>query len=203
MPKQKNHQPRKPNYVKRRPSIQRKVLHCAHAETKESPTRKTEQCGSGALVSNAKSCVMHTPKPKNCQPRKPNNVEATHEHPMQSLVSCTGQNRSITNQENRTMWKRHPSVQCKVVCHARAETQESLTKKTKQHGSDARAFNLTQPVINPWTTLPLPTTGTWIRQHADAKKRWTTLPLPTTETRYEKENGAKLQILAIDKSAQA
>jgi hypothetical protein len=158
---------------KQRPSIQCKVSHHAHAETEELPTRRTEQ------------------------------HEATHEHPTQSLVSCTGQNRSITNQENRTMWKRHPSVQCKVVCHAHAETQESLTKKTKQHGSDARAFNLTQPVINPWTTLPLPTTGTWIRQHADAKKRWTTLPLPTTETRYEKENGAKLQILAIDKSPQA
>ena len=38
-----------------------------------------------------------------------------------------------------------------------------LTKKNDQHGNDAQVFNLTQKVINRWTTLPLPTTDAWIQ----------------------------------------
>jgi hypothetical protein len=77
------------------------------------------------------------------------------------------------------------------VLHAHAGTKELLTEKPEQHGSNARGFNLTQQVINPWKTSPLPTTETWIRGQHHA------------ECRRKKEMGAKLQILAIDKRAQA
>ena len=42
------------------------------------------------------------------------------------------------------------------------ETEEMLSGKNNQYGNDARVFNLTQKVINRRTTLPLPTTETWI-----------------------------------------
>jgi hypothetical protein len=49
------------------------------------------------------------------------------------------------------------------VSHAHTKTEELTTKKTKRHGSRARAFNLTEQVMNRWTTSPLPSTETWIR----------------------------------------
>jgi hypothetical protein len=48
------------------------------------------------------------------------------------------------------------------VLFAHAETEELLTQKTDQCGSNARVFHLSEKVINRWTTLPLPTTETWI-----------------------------------------
>jgi hypothetical protein len=50
------------------------------------------------------------------------------------------------------------------ACFAVAETEELLTERTDHHGNDARVFTLTEKVINVrWTTLPLPTTETWIK----------------------------------------
>ena len=48
------------------------------------------------------------------------------------------------------------------VLFAHAETEELLTQKTDHYGTNARVFHLTEKVINRWTTLPLPTTETWI-----------------------------------------
>ena len=49
------------------------------------------------------------------------------------------------------------------VLHAHVETEELLNEKNNHYGNDARVFNLTQQVVNRWTTLPLPTQETWIR----------------------------------------
>ncbi len=64
-------------------------------------------------------------------------------------------------QEDSTDPKRH-YTDSKVLL-AVAETEELLTERTNQYGNDARVFSLTEKVINRWTTLPLPTTETWIR----------------------------------------
>mgnify|MGYP000240835860 FL=1 len=64
-------------------------------------------------------------------------------------------------QEDSTDPKRH-YTDSKVLL-AVAETEELLTEQTDQYGTDARVFNLTEKVINRWTTLPLPTTETWIK----------------------------------------
>jgi hypothetical protein len=48
------------------------------------------------------------------------------------------------------------------VLIAFAETEELLTERTDHYGNDARVFTLTEKVTNRWTTLPLPTTETWI-----------------------------------------
>jgi hypothetical protein len=63
---------------------------------------------------------------------------------------------------NYTNRQEHHFTDSKVL-YAHAETEELLAAKTDQYGNDARVFNLTQRVINRWTTLPLPTTETWIR----------------------------------------
>jgi hypothetical protein len=78
---------------------------------------------------------------ENYQLRKSNNMEATPEHPVQSLTQCTRQNQRIATQENRTTWKQRPGIQCKVSHHAHAETKELPTRRTEQHGSGARASN--------------------------------------------------------------
>jgi hypothetical protein len=72
------------------------------------------------------------------------------------------------------------------VSLAHAETEELSPLKTDQHGSDARAFNLTEKVINGWTTLPLPTMETWINatnQDPDLKLLKTALETNTTPSR--------------------
>jgi hypothetical protein len=49
------------------------------------------------------------------------------------------------------------------VLFAHAETEELLTPKTDQYGTDARVFTMMEQVINRWTTLPLPTKETWLK----------------------------------------
>ena len=44
-----------------------------------------------------------------------------------------------------------------------AKTEELLTERTDHYGNDASVFTLTEKAINRWTTLPLPTTETWIK----------------------------------------
>ena len=56
------------------------------------------------------------------------------------------------------------------VCFAVAETEELLTEQNDHYGNDARVFNLTEKVINRWTTLPLPTTETWIKAMTTNKR---------------------------------
>jgi hypothetical protein len=48
-----------------------------------------------------------------------------------------------------------------MLCSGR--TEELLTERTDHYGNDAHVFTLTEKVINGWTTLPLPTTETWIK----------------------------------------
>jgi hypothetical protein len=81
------------------------------------------------------------------------------------IEQATKNTTELCQQEMKELYEgqEHHFTNSKVLC-AHSETEESLTKKTKQHGSDARAFNLTQRVMSRWTTLPLPSTETWIRE---------------------------------------
>jgi hypothetical protein len=89
---------------------------------------------------------------------------------------CKGQEHHFTNSK---------------VLHAHIETEESLTQKTKQCGSNAQVFNLTQQFINQWTASPLPTAETWIK----ATEQDPNLRLPLTRAMKEKMTPLKDKLI--------
>ena len=92
------------------------------------------------------------------------------------------------------------------VCFAVAETEELLTERTDHYGNNARVFTLTGKVINRWTTLPLPTTDTWIKaikQEPDLKLiksalQNKTIPLKTLFTNKKYHNELTSQRLCLE-----
>jgi hypothetical protein len=79
-------------------------------------------------------------------------------------------NKINRNNANKTDPEHHFTNSKVLFTHA--EIEELSPLKTHQHGNDSRVFTLTKRVINRWTTLPLPTTETWInaaKQDPDLK----------------------------------
>jgi hypothetical protein len=64
------------------------------------------------------------------------------------------------NQPDSSNPGRHFTDSKVLIVHAKME--ELLAQKTDQYGTNAQSFHLTEKLINQWTTLPLPTTETWI-----------------------------------------
>ena len=79
------------------------------------------------------------------------------------IEKATEETAKLCNQEMKNNEGQERHFTNSKVLHAHVETKEMLTNKNDQCGNDARVFNLTQKAINRWTTLPLPTTDTWIQ----------------------------------------